>query len=154
MTVVTGKAYWASVQQPNTTYEPEWAVDICVDDNNRKQFEADGVPIKNKGDERGDFVHIRQRVARRDGTQNDAPVVMDGQKNPFTDLIGNGSIVNVMYTPFAWEMNGKSGVTPILKKVQVVNHVAYAAAEDFDVLPTASAPIAEDSAELNDQVPF
>jgi len=154
MTVVTGKAYWASVQQPNTTYEPEWAVDICVDDNNRKQFEADGVTIKNKGDERGDFVHIRQRVARRDGTQNDAPVVVDGQKNPFTDLIGNGSTVNVMYTPFAWEMNGKSGVTAILKKVQVVDHVPYAGAEDFDVLPNASAPIADDTAELNDQVPF
>jgi hypothetical protein len=152
MTVVTGKAYWASVQQPNTTYEPEWSVDICVDDNNRKLFEADGLTIKNKGDERGDFVHIRQRVKRRDGTENEAPLVVDGQKNTFKDLIGNGSIVNVMYTPFAWEMNGKSGVTPILKKVQVVDLVAYAGAEDFDVLDTASAPIKEELP--NDSIPF
>lgn len=155
MTVVKGKAYWASVQQPNTTYEPEWAIDILVDDNNRAAFEADGVPIKNKDDERGDFVHIRQRVARRDGTQNEAPSVVDAQKQPFTGLIGNGSVVNVMYTPFAWEMNGKSGVSPLLKKVQVVDLVEYKAGEDFDVedgFTAAQAPSANE--ELNDEVPF
>ena len=155
MTVVKGKAYWASVQQPNTTYEPEWAIDILVDDNNRAAFEADGVPIKNKDDERGDFVHIRQRVARRDGTQNEAPSVVDAQKQPFTGLIGNGSVVNVMYTPFAWEMNGKSGVSPLLKKVQVVDLVEYKAGEDFDVedgFTAAQAPSANE--EMNDEVPF
>ena len=155
MTVVKGKAYWASVQQPNTTYEPEWAIDILVDDNNRPAFEADGVPIKNKDDERGDFVHIRQRVARRDGTQNEVPSVVDAQKQPFTGLIGNGSVVNVMYTPFAWEMNGKSGVSPLLKKVQVVDLVEYKAGEDFDVedgFTAKEAPSANE--ELNDEVPF
>ena len=77
MTVITGKAYWAHVQNPNTSFEPEYSIDICVDDNNRAAIEADGLTIKNKGDERGDFVHIRQRVARRDGTQNDAPIVVE-----------------------------------------------------------------------------
>lgn len=156
MTVVSGKVYWASVQQPNTTYEPEWGLDLLVDDNNRAAIQADGLAIKNKGDERGDFVHIRQKVSRRDGTANDAPVVMDGQKNPFKDLIGNGSTVNVMYTPFSWEMNGKSGVTPLLKKVQVVDLVPYKGAaveEDFDVLPTATNAMTEE-APLNDDVPF
>jgi len=154
MTIVSGKVYWASVQAPNTTYEPEWGLDMLVDDNNRKAFEADGVAIKNKGDERGDFVHIRQKVSRRDGTQNDAPVVMDGQKKPFSDLVGNGSVCNVQYTPFEWEMNGKSGTSPILKKVQVVSLVEYAGgnAEDFDVIGAAAAPIADDN--MNASVPF
>lgn len=155
MTVVKGKAYWASVQQPNTTYEPEWGIDILVDDSNRAAFEADGVTIKNKDDERGDFVHIRQKVARRDGSQNEAPSVVDAQKNPFMGLIGNGSVVNVMYTPFAWEMNGKSGVSPLLKKVQVVDLVEYKAGEDFDVedgFTAAQAPSANE--EMNDEVPF
>ena len=61
MTVVKGKAYWASVQQPNTTYEPEWAIDILVDDDNRAALEADGLTIKNKGDDRGDFVCLDPR---------------------------------------------------------------------------------------------
>lgn len=154
MTVVSGKAYWASIQAPNTTYEPEWGLDLLVDDNNRAAITADGLAIKNKGDERGDFVHIRQKCSRRDGTANDAPEVMDGQKKPFTELVGNGSTVNVMYTPFAWEMNGKSGVTPLLKKVQVVDLVPYkgpATEEDFAVLETAAAPI-QDMA--SDEVPF
>ena len=132
MTVITGKAYWASVQQPNTTYEPEWSVDIIVDDNNRAAIEADGLTIKNKGDERGDFVHIRQRVKRRDGTDNEAPIVVDAQTNPSKKLIGSGSTVNVQYTPYSWEMNGKSGVTPILKKVQIIDLVSYG--EDFDTV--------------------
>ena len=88
--------------------------------------------IKNKGDERGDFVHIRQRVKRRDGTTNDAPAVVDAQKNATEKLIGNGSTVNVLYNPFEWEMNGKSGISAILKKVQVVDLVSYG--EDLEVV--------------------
>jgi hypothetical protein len=61
---------------------------------------------------------------------------------------------NVQYTPFEWEMNGKSGTSPILKKVQVVSLVEYAGgnAEDFDVIGEAAAPIADDN--MNDSVPF
>jgi hypothetical protein len=50
-------------------------------------------------------------------------------------------------------MNGKAGVSPILKRVQIVEHVPYAGgnAEDFDVIGTASAPIQET---VSDEVPF
>ena len=150
MTVITGKAYWAHVQNPNTSFEPEYSIDICVDDNNRAAIEADGLTIKNKGDERGDFVHIRQRVARRDGTQNDAPIVVDAQKNPTDKLVGNGSIVNVLYSPYSWEMNGKAGVTPILKKVQVVDLVSYG--EDCDAVEGYTE--ASSNHVPSDEVPF
>ena len=150
MTVITGKAYWAHVQNPNTSFEPEYSIDICVDDNNRAAIEADGLTIKNKGDERGDFVHIRQRVARRDGTQNDAPIVVDAQKNPTDKLVGNGSIVNVLYSPYSWEMNGKAGVTPILKKVQVVDLVSYG--EDLDAVEGYTE--ASSNHVPSDEVPF
>ena len=150
MTVITGKAYWAHVQNPNTSFEPEYSIDICVDDNNRAAIEADGLTIKNKGDERGDFIHIRQRVARRDGTQNDAPIVVDAQKNPTDKLVGNGSIVNVLYSPYSWEMNGKAGVTPILKKIQVVDLVSYG--EDFDAVEGYTE--ASSNHVPSDEVPF
>ena len=150
MTVITGKAYWAHVQNPNTSFEPEYSIDICVDDNNRAAIEADGLTIKNKGDERGDFVHIRQRVARRDGTQNDAPIVVDAQKNPTDKLVGNGSIVNVLYSPYSWEMNGKAGVTPILKKVHVVDLVSYG--EAFDAVEGYTEPSSKHVP--SDEVPF
>lgn len=153
MTVITGKAYWAHVQQPNTTYEPEWSIDICVDDTNREAITRDGLPIKNKGDERGDFVHIRQKVKRRDGTDNDAPVIVDAKKNVTRELIGNGSTVNVMYTPFEWEMNGKSGVSPILKKIQIVDLVSYGAKEDFDTVDGGFETTATEGMP-SDEVPF
>ena len=54
------------------------------------------------------------------------------QKNATDKLIGNGSTVNVLYAPFAWEMNGKSGTSAILKKVQVVDLVSYG--EDLEVV--------------------
>jgi hypothetical protein len=150
MTIITGKCYWAKVQAPDTAYEPQWSIDICVDDNNREAILKDGLTIKNKGDERGDFIQIRQKVSRRDGTENSPPIILDAQKNPMTKLIGNGSIVNVQYTPFEWSMNGKSGVSPLLKKVQVVNLVPYG--EDFDVIEGGY--IEGASSITEDEVPF
>jgi hypothetical protein len=150
MTIITGKCYWAKVQAPDTVYEPQWSIDICVDDNNREAILKDGLTIKNKGDERGDFIQIRQKVSRRDGTENSPPIILDAQKNPMTKLIGNGSIVNVQYTPFEWSMNGKSGVSPLLKKVQVVNLVPYG--EDFDVIEGGY--IEGASSITEDEVPF
>jgi len=150
MTIITGKCYWAKVQAPDTVYEPQWSIDICVDDNNREAILKDGLTIKNKGDERGDFIQIRQKVSRRDGTENNPPIILDAQKNPMTKLIGNGSIVNVQYTPFEWSMNGKSGVSPLLKKVQVVNLVPYG--EDFDVIEGGY--IEGASSITEDEVPF
>lgn len=150
MTIITGKCYWAKVYQPNTRYEPTYSIDVCVNDSNREAIMKDGLAIKNTGDERGDFVTIKQKVNRRDGTENEPPVVIDAQKNPMTKLIGNGSIVNVQYTPFEWEMNGKRGVSPLLKKVQVVNLVPYG--DDFDVVEGGYVEGA--SSIVEDEVPF
>ncbi len=149
MTVISGTAYWAHVQQPNTTYEPAYSIDILVDDSNRAAIEADGLPIKNKGDDRGDFVQLKQKVARRDGSENPAPVVVDANKEITKALVGNGSKVNVLYSPYEWSMNGKSGVSGILKKVQVVDLVSYG--EDFDVVKGG---YTESEATMNDEVPF
>ena len=68
--------------------------------------------------------------------------------------MGNGSVCKRACTHRSrGSMNGKSGVSPLLKKVQVVNLVAYAGggAEDFDVIETAAAPI-QDMA--SDEIPF
>ena len=34
--MLTGKVYWASVVEPNTTYEPAWQVDMCIEDAETK----------------------------------------------------------------------------------------------------------------------
>ena len=40
MALVEGKAYWASVTTPNTTFDPIYSVDLVVDEETASQFEA------------------------------------------------------------------------------------------------------------------
>ena len=46
MAVLEGKAYWASVTTPNTTYEPVYTVDLVVSDDVANDFEARGFRVK------------------------------------------------------------------------------------------------------------
>ena len=67
MSVISGKAYWASVTSPNTTFDADgtWSIDVCnLDEANKAIAEKDGLTIKNKGDDRGDFVNINRHVKR------------------------------------------------------------------------------------------
>jgi|TARA_R110000787_G_scaffold4306_7_gene16679 hypothetical protein len=137
MSIIQGTAYWASVTQPNTTYEPVWSVDVGnLSAAAKKTLKADGLgdKIKNKDDEKGDFINIKQKVNKRDGSTFEPPKVVDGMKRPFASLIGNGSEVAVKYTAREWEYNGKAGITADLKAVQVIKHIPYGDGEDFDTI--------------------
>ncbi len=70
MSVINGKAYWASITTPNTTFDPDgtWTVDVGnLDKNSVEQLKADGLTIKNKGDDCGDDVTIKRKVRRKYG---------------------------------------------------------------------------------------
>lgn len=147
MPILNGKAYWASVVSPNTTFDEDgvYSVDIAVDANNKKLAEAEGLSIKNKGDDRGDFVTIKRKAKRKDGNPNKAPDVMDGMKRPLQNtLIGNGSDVNVLYKTYEWthKPTGRSGKSADLQAIQVINLVAYeggsSTASEFEEIPSAS----------------
>ena len=91
--IVSGKAYWASVTAPNTTYEPVWCVDVCLDDDSKSLMDSLGLNVQNKGDDRGDFIKIKRKVYKRDGTQRNAPVIKDSQNNSWDgSLIGSMSV--------------------------------------------------------------
>ena len=140
MSVIQGKAYWASLINPNTTFDSDgtWSIDVRLYEKNKNIAEADGLAIKNKNDDRGDFVNIKRHVKRKDGNMNKAPEDLDAQKRTMIDtLIGNGSTVNVLYTTYEWKFKGRSGVSADLKKVQVVELIPYQGDADdaFDVVP-------------------
>jgi len=42
MPTVSGKAMWASITQPNTTYEPVWSINLVVDEATAKEFTDKG----------------------------------------------------------------------------------------------------------------
>jgi len=136
MSVIKGNAYWASVTSPNTTFDSDgvWTMDVGnLDAKNKKIATEDGISVKNKNDDRGDFVTIKRKVRRKDGNMNKAPEVVDAQKRAMIGtLIGNGSEVNVLYSTYEWEFGGKSGVSADLRAIQVTNLIPYNTDADAD----------------------
>ena len=153
MSVLKGNAYWASIVSPNTTFDSDgvWSIDVSnLDEKNINQAKADGLDVKNKGDDRGSFVTIKRKVRRKDGNMNKQPEVVDAAKrNIANTMIGNGSEVNVLYSTYEWEFKGRSGVSADLRAVQVTNLIPYNvdadADEAFEVVPDGF--VTEDSDE-------
>jgi len=136
MSIISGDAYWAHVITPNTKFNPdgEWSIEVCnLDDTNKKIAKSDGLTIKNKGDERGDFVTLKQYARTKDGTFRPMSV-KDAQRNLFPNdkRVGNGSKINASYYPKEYTQYG-GGVKGYLQGVQVVNLVEYNT-DDFEVV--------------------
>ena len=124
---ITGKCHYASITEPNTKFDPVWSIQVEVNDDNREVVEKSGLKVANKGDERGDFVTIKRKVHRKDGTERNAPLVMDSQNNRWNNdkKIANGSTVNVKAIPYEWDYAGKSGISADLAAVQIVDFIEY-----------------------------
>ena len=142
MSVISGKAYWASIVAPNTTFDSDgvWSIDVCnLDKKNLDLVKKDGLTVKNKGDDRGDFVTVKRKVRnQKSGELNRAPTVVDAQKRAMMNTaVGNGSVVNVKYNPYEWEFAGRKGIGANLNAIQVVDLVPYSSdsdGEDFEVV--------------------
>jgi len=69
---------------------------------------------------------------------------------PFSELIGNGSVSNIIINIYPWEFGKKKGLGAWLEAVQVVEHKAYVPNErvDFDVQPEP------EGAKPDDGLPF
>ena len=124
---ITGKCHYASITEPNTKFDPVWSIQVEINDDNREVVEKSGLKVANKGDERGDFVTIKRKVHRKDGTQRNAPLVMDSQNNRWNNekKIANGSTVNVKAIPYEWDYAGKSGISADLAAIQIVDFIEY-----------------------------
>ena len=139
MSKISGTAYWAKVHQPHFDQYNEqgiFSIDVTVDAKTKKQLQDLGLGprIKNKGDERNDFVTIKRKYTRKDGTKNSAPRVVDSKRTPVSPdiLIGNGSLVNVAFDTYDYDIKGNKGVGSSLKAVQVTKLVEYSPSENLD----------------------
>ena len=139
MPVISGTAYWAKVHQPHFDQYNEqgiFSIDVTVDAKTKKQLQDLGLGprIKTKDDERGEFITIKRKYTRKDGTKNSAPRVVDSKKTPISpdDLIGNGSKVNVAFDTYDYNVGGNQGVGSSLKAVQVIKLIEYSPSENLD----------------------
>lgn len=129
--VLTGVAYWASVQEPNVKFEPVYRIDLAISDedaemirNESKKISPKGRQISIKKDERGNVFTIKKKAYKKDGTPNMKPKVVDRSKKPFDQLIGNGSVVDVSFKLFEYTKPTK-GVSTELQAIRVREHVPY-----------------------------
>jgi hypothetical protein len=121
-----GTAHWAHIRKPNEL-SGKYQLDLSIDKKTETQLKAEGITIKNKGDDRGNFVTLTKSAMTKDGTELKGPLVIDAQKNalPEGTLIGNGSKVVVKSSPYEWSFKGKKGKSLGLTAIQVVDLVEY-----------------------------
>lgn len=139
-----GTAYWAKiVGQPVKAYnagEFEWSMDFTIDEKNLERAKTEGWSgtIKNKGDDRGDFITFRRKSIKKDGTPSKPINIVDGDRMPWDGRkIGNGSKVYIQYV-----VNDRpKGKIASLIAVQIIDLVPYEGvnAEDFEDFPVVDA---------------
>lgn len=140
MAILKGKAYWAKLDRASNMFDtnkPRWSIDLALDKKSVNEVTEKGIPIKNKGDERGDFVTLTKDKFLNDGKELPKPRLIDAKKNDISGtLIGNGSIVKVAYYPYKWNYSlgntERNGVKGILQGVQVIDLVEYVPKDGFE----------------------
>ena len=161
MPVISGTAYWAKVHQPHyDMYNEEgiFSIDVTVDKTTKESLKKLGLStkIKNKDDERNDFITVKRKYTRRDGTKNSSPRVVDAKKNPISPdiLIGNGSNINVLFDTYDYNVAGNKGVGMSLKAVQVTKLLEYSPDGNIDEITEAEGYVAPSKDPLDDKITF
>lgn len=135
--LITGKSYWNKILgKPVPKYEMptdtalqnrEWTFDLAVDKETVTTLKKLGLgpKIKNKGDDRGNFIQFRRNATKQDAdnTPNNPIKVVDHHGKPWDTKkpIGNGSTLNVRFN--VWQ--GKKSAKPVVLAVQVWDLVEY-----------------------------
>ncbi len=143
MPVVTGIAQWASLSKPNDM-SGKFQIDVCnLSDEGVAQLEKQGVTnvhLETKRDDdyepRGHYITMRSNAVSKAGDNLDPPKVVDAKKQPLPRgvLVGNGSLVKVVYDPFEWTFKQKTGVSAGLRIVQVIELVKFEGGSGLDDL--------------------
>ena len=142
--MIQGKGFWTRITgKPHDGYKSTadadklWSFDLSIDDAVVKQFKDNNIgnKVKNKGDERGNFVTWKRRAFKRDGDPAKPIRVVDRNGQPWdpTKKIGNGSILNVQFL-----INDAETETPrpSVIAVQVWELVEYEGGGEFEEFPT------------------
>jgi len=145
MPVVSGTAYWASVTQPNTTYEPVYSVNLVVDEETADSFESRGFKLKDMDE--GRALVIKRKVNGPNGMIRSAPKLFDASKREISSLIGNGSTVKVQYKEWESERLGVTYKGLDFMALQVIDLVSYnnQPGDEFEVEGETSDPFTEDA---------
>jgi hypothetical protein len=120
---------WAFLDTPNQM-SGKYQVDLCnLSKTAIKALEESGVSVRNK-EGKGFFITAKSK--------NYPITAVDKAGEPITAKVGNGSKGVALIKPYAYKVNGKSGVGVGINKLIVTDLIAYdggaSVALDDDVL--------------------
>jgi hypothetical protein len=132
MSVLQGALYWASITNPNTTYEPVYSVNVIVDEDTATDFKKRGFRIKDMDE--GPALVIKRKVSGPNGMTRAAPKLFDKSKNEVDVSVGNGTIGKVQYKEWEVVRQGETYRGLDLQAVQILDLVSFnQAGDEFDV---------------------
>lgn len=132
MAIVEGTAYWASIKQPNTRFEPVYTVNLVLDDDTANEFASRGHKIKQMDE--GPAIIIKRKVNGPNGMVRPAPRLLDVNKQEVNYAVGNGSKVKIQYAEY--EGSNKFGDYKglDLQAVQVLDLIEYRSEDGAELL--------------------
>jgi hypothetical protein len=169
MPVLKGMAYWAFLATADTRFDKNtFHLDIALDEETVKDIKANNPELakrlKNKQDDRGDFLTLGRKLKTRKGNVNTPPKLLDAKKNeldPHKVLVGNGSKVVVAYSEYDVNVGGYTKGYQ-LNAVQVLHLVPYLGKNSDELTevdgfvyqgPSGVSDVTEDAFGLNDEIP-
>jgi len=132
--------------QPDTKYDSDgvWKTTVVLNDEDNKILREEGFNVRVDGDN-DNVLTVKRKCRTAAGKEQDPPRVVDGQKNPITEMIGNGSVCNIQVYAKYNNPRNPDQVCAYLNAMQVTTLVPYSGGSggDFDVVDT-----------VTDDVPF
>ena len=127
------KAYWANLVKPKNPFgTSQYDVQLQFDADREAAKQLKGLNIKDAKEGNAKVFYAKCPQFKRDGTENEAPEVVDKDRKPIDgSTIGNGSVVNVKLFVYDYDVNGRKGKSAKLLGVQVVKLEKYESGEDF-----------------------
>lgn len=131
---------WAHVQSPSQF--DKYSIDAYIPKELAKKLTDEGVGGMCKKDKKaqknkvGDILwQFKTNAKDKEGKPTRKPPIVDSKRDPFTKLIGNGSICNIQYNVKDWTYGTKKGKSPFLERVQVLELVEYegGSEDEFEV---------------------
>jgi len=123
-----GVAKWAMLFKPDEKYDV-YKITLYPDKTSLKAYVKNGHQGVIKEDEDGKHVTFRRKVSlltkKKEVWELGPPKVVDAEGNKFTELVGNGSEVEVVVEVY----DTVKGLGTRLNEVRVLNHVPYTPAD-------------------------
>jgi hypothetical protein len=118
-----GPCKWAQVYKQDDKYN-NYKIQLYLNAETKAAYIKSGIQVGIKTDEDGEYVVFRRphaKLIKGDVANLGPPKVEDKDRNPFTQTIGNGSIVEVDVSVYD-TIKGKGHT---LNAVKVIDHVEY-----------------------------